>query len=127
MNARFSYTSLIGLLLLGIVGCTPAQAPELRVVGIHENARQDVVFVQVTNPARHPMRITKLSYVFASEGHTVSAGVVRMSREIQPGSAAVVEVPFEGRGTLLTGELTGEIDQIVRTFTVKTQIPTQPD
>src|SRR4051794_7962588 len=91
MFARFSYTWLIGLFVASVASfaaCTPAQSPELRIVGIHENARREVVFLQVTNPARHPMTITKLQYTFAAEGEgghqTVSAGTVRMSREIQP-------------------------------------------
>ena len=73
------------------------------------------------------MRLTRLRYTFAAArgGPTIASGVVNLSREIQPGAAVVVEVPFEaGRSEPLTlvGELTAELDQIVRIFRVSAQI-----
>ncbi|MBA3540753.1 MAG: hypothetical protein H0T79_14170, partial [Deltaproteobacteria bacterium] len=99
----------------------------LRIVGVHERARHgDVVFVQVTNPARRSMRLTQLRYTFAADGATVSTGVVALSREIQPGAAVVVEVPLDApNGTTpltMIGELTAELDAIVRIFRVSAQI-----
>lgn len=122
MVAWFSYTSIV--LAVALAACSPTTSPALSVVGIHENASREVVFVQVTNPARQPMRITKLQYTFAAEGRTTYAGEVRLSREIQPGGAAVVEVPFDGgEPDVLTGELTAELEQVTRRFHVSTQIP----
>ena len=107
-----------------LVGCTP-KGPEVRVLGVHEARRHEVVFVQVTNPASRPMRLTKLEYTFASQGTTISRGALPLSRDVPAGSAVVVEVPLdlavEGPMTL-RGKLTAELDQIVRTFTVSAQV-----
>lgn len=107
-------------------GCHPGGAsPELRVLGVHE-APDSHVFVQVTNPATRPMRLTKLDYVFASStGTTVSEGQLPLQREIPPGSVAVLEVPLDAESSeslQLRGRLTAEVDQIVRTFKVSAQI-----
>jgi len=114
-------------LVVGIAACHDVASPQLRVLGVEKaNAkRRDVVFVQVTNPASHPMRLTKLAYTFAADGATVSSGAVELSRDVQPGSAVVVEVPLDDRPTkpmTLTGELTAELDQIVQIFSVRAQI-----
>ena len=47
-------------LALAGAACHPGQSPQLHVLGVREEPRHDVVFVQVTNPANHPMRLTKL-------------------------------------------------------------------
>jgi LEA14-like dessication related protein len=103
-----------------LVGCAP-KGPEVRVLGVHEARRHEVVFVQVTNPANRSMRLTKLEYTFASQGQAVSTGKIALAREVPAGAAVVVEVPLElsvdGPMTL-QGKLTAELDQIVRTFTV---------
>lgn len=94
------------------------------------NASASHVFVQVTNPATRPMRLTKLEYTFASarNGATVSHGEVPLEREIPAGAAIVVEVPFEAEASealTLRGKLTAELDQIVRTFRVAADIQPQ--
>lgn len=109
---------------LALVGCA-AKGPEVRVLGIHEVRRHEVVFVQVTNPASRPMRLTKLEYTFASQGTTLSTGALPLSREVPAGTAVVVEVPLdlEVDGPLtLRGKLTAELDQIIRTFTVSATV-----
>jgi len=109
------------------VGCTP-KGPEVRVLGVHEARRHEVVFVQVTNPAKRSMRLTKLEYTFAAQGTTVSTGKLALAREVPAGAAVVVEVPLElaieGPMTL-SGKLTAELDQIVRTFTVSATVSSQ--
>jgi len=109
------------------VGCTP-KGPEVRVLGVHEARRHEVVFVQVTNPAKRSMRLTKLEYTFAAQGTTVSTGKLALAREVPAGAAVVVEVPLElaieGPMTL-SGKLTAELDQIVRTFTVSATVSAQ--
>jgi hypothetical protein len=116
----------VSLALLAATGCHTGKTPEVRVLGV-QDAPSSHVFVQVTNPARRPMKLTKLQYVFASaeSGVTVSQGEMRLFREIPAGAAAVVEVPLDadGRDTLmLRGTITAELDQIVRSFKLNAQI-----
>ena len=106
--------------------CHAGKDPQLRVVG----ARREVVFVQVTNPASHPMRLTKLDYAFLADNRTVSTGEVALDeREVPAGAAVVVEVPLDTasdtpstRPLTLMGTLTAELDEIVRSFDVRAQI-----
>lgn len=87
--------------------------------------RHEVLFVQVTNPANRPMRLTKLEYTFASQGQDVSTGEVPLAREVPAGSAVILEVPLEvatDRELTLNGRLTATIDEIVRSFAVSAQI-----
>jgi hypothetical protein len=107
-------------------GCHSGKSPELRVLGMHDTSTSHV-FVQVTNPARRPMKLTKLSYVFASadSGATVFEGEMTLYREIPAGAAAVVEVPLDAESSealMLRGTLTAELDQIVRSFKLKAEI-----
>src|SRR5678816_1991242 len=87
---------VVAFLVGTAAGCHTQKTPELRVLGVHD-APASHVFVQVTNPARRPMRLTKLQYVFASaqNGAKVSEGELALSREIPAGAAVVVEVPLE--------------------------------
>ena len=106
-------------------GCRTAQSPELHVLGVHEEPRHDVVFVQVTNPASRPMRLTRLEYTFAAAGETVSEGEMALAREVPAGAAIVVEIPLESpseKPMTLSGKLTAELDQIIQIFSVSAQI-----
>lgn len=111
-------------------GCH-SKSPELRVVGLHEEPRHDVVFVQVTNPASHVMRLTKLEYSFAANGATVSEGEVALGREVPAGEAIVVEIPLDRSSETpltLSGKLTAELNEIVQTFSVSAQVaPSRSD
>jgi hypothetical protein len=112
------------VLAFGAIGCH-AGGPELHVLGVHEEPRHDVVFVQVTNPASHPMRLTKLEFTFAAAGATLSAGEVPLSRDIPAGSAVVVEIPLDSpseKPMTLSGKLTAELNQIVQIFSVSAEI-----
>jgi len=113
-------------LVFAATGCHRGKTPELRVLGVHDMPSSHV-FVQVTNPARRPMKLTKLEYTFASakSGETVSEGEMPLYREIPAGAAVVVEVPLEAaaNSTLhLRGTLTAELDQIVRSFKLDAEI-----
>jgi hypothetical protein len=121
---------LLALSLLALVapGCATSsrRAPELRVLGVDARASSHV-FVQVTNPASRPMRLTKLEYTFASakSGTRVAHGEVSLAREIAAGAAVIVEVPLDAEadeGLTLQGKLTAELDQIVRTFPLAADI-----
>jgi LEA14-like dessication related protein len=123
-----SYRSLAYAFLL-LAACHDGKSPELRVLGVQDAPRHEVVFVEVTNPASHVMRLTKLEYKFAAEGVTVSEGAVELAREVPGGSAAVVEVPLDSESRTpmtLSGRLTAELDQMVRTFTVSAQVQPHP-
>jgi hypothetical protein len=116
---------LLGLGLVGAAGCGAGRSPELHVLGVHEQLRHDIVFVQVTNPARHTMRLTKLEYRFAADGGTVSAGEVSLAREVPAGATTVVEIPLVGsseKPMTMSGKLTAELDKIVKTFPVSARI-----
>lgn len=113
---------LLSLVVLAAVGCHAQRPPELRVLG----ARHEVVFVQVTNPASHPMRLDKLDYRFEADSRTIAQGELPLdAREVPAGAAIVVEVPLdtdETKPMKLTGELTAELDEIQRIFQVSAQI-----
>jgi len=120
---RFAFAALIAA---SVVGCHAAKSPELRVIGVEDARSSEVVYVQVTNPASHPMRLTKLEYRFAaSGGTTVSEGEVALAREVPAGSAVVVEVPLDAapqESLTLRGKLTAEQDDIVKSFNVSAKI-----
>ena len=108
-------------------GCHAAKSPELRVIGMQEARAREVVYVQVTNPASRPMRLTKLEYRFASSaGSTVSEGELSLgAREVPAGAAVVVEVPLEmtpDEPMTLRGKLIAEQDHITKSFKVSAEI-----
>ena len=94
----------------------------MSVIGVHA---RDTVFVQVTNPASRPLRLTKLDYTFAADGTTVSTGVLPLERDVPAGAAVVVEVPIDTdaqKPLTLTGTITAELDNLVRNFQLSAQI-----
>jgi hypothetical protein len=116
-----------GLLFVLATGCRPAKSPELRVIGVQEARVREVIYVQVTNPASRPMRLTKLEYRFASSGgSTFSEGELPLyAREVLPGAAVVVEVPLENapaEAMTLRGNLIAEQDHITKKFKVSAEI-----
>ena len=102
------------LFAVAATGCHSGKTPEMRVLGLQDQATSSHVFVQVRNPASRPMRLTRLQYTFASaKGTTVSEGDV------------VLEVPLETPASEpleLTGKVTAETGTYVRTFTLLAQI-----
>jgi LEA14-like dessication related protein len=110
---------------LAFAGCATARSPELRVLGVHEESRRDVVFVQVTNPANRPIQLTKLEYRFAAGSATISEGELDLARDVPAGEAIVVELPMDAaprEPLTLRGKLTAVTDQIVRIFNVSAQV-----
>jgi len=131
--ARSLVLVLLSLGLALSAGCGHTVAPQLRVLGVNEGERggpseaprRDVVFVQVSNPARRTMRLTKLAYTFAAEGAKLSEGEVVLAREVPAGEVVVVEIPLERSGqapVTLSGKLTAELDHIVEIFSVSARI-----
>ncbi|HEY5935981.1 MAG TPA: hypothetical protein VIU61_15135 [Kofleriaceae bacterium] len=119
-------------LLALIAGCTGSkQQPSLRVI---KTTNHEVVFVQVTNTAKRPMKLSKLVYTFAAGKATVAEGELELyAREIPAGAMAVVEVPLEPDAAAATGpitlngKLTASVDQIERTYKVTAQIDPEPE
>lgn len=112
-------------LAVSAAACHPAKSPRLEVIGVKDAPAHEVVFVQVTNPASRPMRLTKLQYTFASQGTQVGSGEVPLYRELAAGAAMVVEVPLDAvaNGPIkLRGTLVAELDQIVRFFNVSADV-----
>ncbi len=117
--------------LLLAAGCHNLQTktPELRVLGRQEAPQaHEVVYVQVSNPTSHTLRLTQLEYRFASSTNTtVSEGDLALgAREVPAGAAVVVEVPLDNRPSeeamTLRGKLVAEQDHIIKTFKVSAQI-----
>jgi hypothetical protein len=122
--------AVASLIALGLTACQHAQtSPELTILGVHQ-APSSHVFVQVTNPAPRPLHLTKLDYVFASSsGTTLARGSMPIERDVPGGAVAVLEVPLDAEPSAkepisLQGKLTGELDQIVRTFKLNARITT---
>jgi LEA14-like dessication related protein len=106
-------------------GCATTRSPELRVLGVHEEPRREVVFVQVTNPANRPIQLTKLEYRFAAGRETISEGELALGRDVPAGEAIVVEVPVGSaprEALTLRGRLTAVTDRIVRIFNVSAEV-----
>jgi hypothetical protein len=112
MARRLVLLFALSFAALAGIGCATTRSPELRVLGVHEEPRHEVVFVQVTNPARLPMRLTKLEYRFAAGRTTVSEGALELAREVPAGEAPLT----------LRGKLTAVTDQIVRIFDVSAEV-----
>jgi LEA14-like dessication related protein len=121
MFARLALTILATL----VAACTSTQSPELRVITVQNRSLHEVVYVQVTNPAKRPMRLTKLEYTFAAGASKVSEGELELARDVPAESAIVVEVPFDGESAntplTLRGKLTAELDQIIQIFKVSAE------
>lgn len=109
-------------------GCAGGTRPGLKVLGVEQSQRLQVVFVQVTNPARHAMRLQRLEYSFASSesGSVVQRGELALGRDVEGGAAIVVEVPLEisfvdGPMTL-KGNLIAELDKMTRVFPISATV-----
>jgi hypothetical protein len=116
----------LSMLLAAAPGCHSGRTPELRVLGAR-NASASHVFVQVTNPASRPLRLTRLEYRFASasSGTLVAQGELPLEREVPAGAAVVVEIPLDSESNeelTLRGQMTAELDQMVRTFKLAADI-----
>src|SRR4051812_2198212 len=125
LASRFGLAVSAASVWLALAGCRSGPSPELHVLGVQQEQRHDVVFVQVTNPASHAMRLTRLEYTFAAAGQTVSAGDVALARDVPAGAAVVVQIPLDSppeQPLTLSGKLTAELDQIVQIFSVSAQV-----
>ena len=127
---------LAGALALGGAGCRASQQAQLNVLSVEKAASPDrdmVVYVEVVNRAKRPMRLERLQYTFASAGAQTTQAEIQLGRRlVEAGSAVVVEVPLPvaasdaAMGTTLTlaGKLWAEQDEIVRSFAVAAEVAT---
>ncbi len=127
---------LAGVLALGGSGCRASQQAQLNVLSVEKAATPDrdmVVYVEVVNRAKRPMRLERLQYTFASAGARTTQAEIQLGRRlVEAGSAVVVEVPLPATatdaamGTTLTlaGKLWAEQDEIVRSFVVAAEVAT---
>lgn len=117
--------AVVTLALCAVAACATTRPPELRVLGVDDGFRHEVVFVQVTNPTSKPMRLTKLEYRFAAARTTLAEGELVLAREVPAGEAVVVEVPLTAstdEPITLRGRLTAVTDRIVRIFSVSAEV-----
>jgi hypothetical protein len=139
--ARMSPTRL-HLAFLGLVatalmaGCPASHQAQLNVLSVEQATtpnRDMVVYVEVVNRAKRPMRLQRLQYTFAAAGSQVKKPELQLElgqRLVEAGSAVVVEVPLPiadaalGNTLTLAGKLWAEQDQIVRSFAVVAEVAT---
>lgn len=122
------------LALAGGSGCRASQQAQLNVLSVEKRTSPDrdmVVYVEVVNRAKRPMRLERLQYTFAAAGtQTTQAEIQLGSRLVEAGSAVVVEVPLPatdaamGSTLTLAGKLWAEQDEIVRSFVVAAEVAT---
>lgn len=131
-------TLLAGVLALGGSGCRAGQQAQLNVLSVEKAATPDrdmIVYVEVVNRAKRPMRLERLQYTFASAGARTTQAEIQLGRRlVEAGSAVVVEVPLPlamsatdgAMGTTLTlaGKLWAEQDEILRSFVVAAEVAT---
>lgn len=124
---------IAGAVLVGAgAGCGAARQPQLNVLSVEKapsRGRDMVVYVEVVNHARRPMRLQRLQYTFAADGAATTHGELELGRRlVEAGSAVVVEVPLPladaalGLPLTLAGKLWAEQDEILRTFAVAAEV-----
>jgi hypothetical protein len=98
--------TLVGLLILGLSAsaCTGPN-PHVKVIGVGqarapsvaERSQVLLVFVEVVNPTRRDLRISRLEYTLSADSWFETSGKVSLARDVGAGSSAVVEiaVPLE--------------------------------
>lgn len=118
LSTRLSFPLAVVLAATLAACATGPGSAQLRVVGVQKTPdTSTVLHVQVVNRTHKSMRLQRLEYTFAGEGHRVALA----EREIEPGAAAVVEVqlddPAPTTGTL-KGRLVCESDEMIESFPV---------
>ncbi len=93
-----------------MIGCGSA-VPQVKVLGVSKAAlapsethsalgheRTLVVFVEVVNPSRRDLHLTRMEYQMAARPWLEAKGRVSLSREVGSQSTAVVEIPVSYSG-----------------------------
>ncbi|MBZ0237519.1 MAG: hypothetical protein K8M05_34695 [Deltaproteobacteria bacterium] len=119
-------------------GCGASHQAQLNVLSVEKATTPDkdmVVYVEVVNRAKRPMRLQRLQYTFAPAGSHAKNAQLELELElgerlVEAGSAVVVEVPLPvadmalGETLTLAGRLWAEQDQILRSFSVAAEVAT---
>lgn len=139
LRPRLAALALTLAATVGAVGCGAATQPQFKVLSVERSAqaptRSMVLFVEVVNRDARPMQLQRLEYTFAAAGARRPGGEVSLTRVIEPGAAAVVELPVEigsqpwptGARITMDGRLYCEQDQLVRSFPVTADVPASLD
>lgn len=123
---------------LSLAGCPASHQAQLNVLSVEKATTPDrdmVVYVEVVNHAKRPMRLQRLQYTFAPSGSHAKNTKLELELElgerfVEAGSAVVVEVPLPvadaalGDTLTLAGKLWAEQDQILRSFAVTAEVAT---
>jgi hypothetical protein len=131
------HLAAIGLALV-LTGCPASHQAQLNVLSVEKAttpSKDMVVYVEVVNRAKRPMRLQRLQYTFAPAGSHAKNTKLDLQLElgerlVEAGSAVVVEVPLPvadaalGDTLTLAGKLWAEQDQILRSFTVTAEVAT---
>lgn len=86
-----------------ILGACVSSRPNVKVLGVTDtatsSARQEtlLVFVEVVNPTRRALTLSRLEYRLDAESWFQADGEVLLSRAIAPQSSAIIEVPIRLR------------------------------
>lgn len=89
-------------LFTAAVACGGA-TPQVNVLGVSEkqarasqaSPRTVLVFLEVVNPTKLELRLSRLEYQFNAESLFSVDGAVALSRAVQAGASAVIEVPVQ--------------------------------
>ncbi len=123
---------------LSLAGCPASHQAQLNVLSVEKAttpSKDMVVYVEVVNRAKRPMRLQRLQYTFAPAGSHAKNSKLQLELElgerlVEAGAAVVVEVPLSvadaalGETLTLAGRLWAEQDQILRSFAVAAEVAT---
>ena len=123
---------------IALTGCPASHQAQLNVLSVEQAStpnRDMVLYVEVVNHAKRPMRLQRLQYTFAPSGSNARPAKLELELElgqrlVEAGSAVVVEVPLPiadaalGDTLTLAGKLWAEQDQILRSFAVTAEVAT---
>ncbi len=104
------HTVLLAFVVLAVSACASA-GPKMKVLGVKAPQVQPFekpsmkVFVEVHNPTSQDLNLQRLQYRLVAEQWFDSKGVVNVTRTINPGASAVVEISvpvseFAGQGSM---------------------------
>jgi hypothetical protein len=112
--------SLFVLGLLALIACGGANPPRVKVLGVADSQSRAAppgkqamrVFIEVINPTKLDLKLSRLEYRLDAESWFRVDGEVVLSRSIQAGSAAVIELPVQ-LSRVATGEGVGGVNNPV--------------
>ena len=113
--------TLFVFVLLALVACGGASPPRVKVLGVADGQSRAAtapgkqamrVFIEVINPTKVDFRLSRLEYRLNAESWFRADGEVALSRSIQAGSSAVIEVPVQLSRAPVDGRASGANDPV---------------